>query len=463
MRRCASRGRHLGRFFVALAAVLGATVIVPLGTAGPAAAADSVAYREARDRFFDGPVEPGAQRVVLDVDVDVPDVGIVVARSFIDGNSATNELIGDDRSWSFAPLASARTHLAWDTGRDQVSLLVQESCTAIAGVTACVPALPIQLVADAGGIGDGDGEAINYATVVAGPEPGQLSFDLAVMTSAAASLPPPRVNAEGVLAPAEVFPDPDGSTIHGPGVVTLTADRYPSWEFRKYPRLVEEGDPDRLTLGDRAAGRLLDLIGTPQVQCASRGTLAPPYLNLMGCNTEPPSTGLPAPTDLRDAYADAVRTDWSEGFKSTPDPFEQRADILEVTVSYLADVTLGLRTRRPIEPSEWDYAHPPGGFARGGVAWWLETDSDPHIDYTVSSRYLDGEVVTTVTGEDGAPVCQASDRFDGDFYEARVQTWCLAEPTAIRVIGQMRVTEDEYRSVSDSTDWSLPVSRPRIE
>jgi hypothetical protein len=102
---------------------------------------ENVLYFEARWRYIDAGAPDGGSKVTTRVHNVSVDGGIIVARAFIAPGGALQYLPIGDGFWGYSsdPYASARIHVAWDTGRGDLGVVAQKSC--IFGF--CHSALPV--------------------------------------------------------------------------------------------------------------------------------------------------------------------------------------------------------------------------------------------------------------------------------------------------------------------------------
>ncbi len=219
----------------------------------------------ARNRYFDAAVDDGDRKAGTTVPTG-PDRGVVVARGFIRNASTFTDLIGDHRQFESNPYASSKIGVAWDTKTGEVGVYVHRSCAV--GWTflwnssniACHNAFPIQFVADATAHKDTDESKVNYVSV------SKSGNNLTVAVSAINSWEGWNPNDFGRIN-AKIQLTASGSTYN----VTMVGDKFPAWEFLRYPRTdtfpAGFAGTYRL-LGTRDQTSLSDL-KTAQVTCTS--------------------------------------------------------------------------------------------------------------------------------------------------------------------------------------------------
>ncbi|NYD59001.1 lysophospholipase L1-like esterase [Nocardioides marinisabuli] len=236
----------------------------------------------ARNRYFDRVADDGDRMLTTQV-APGTDRGIVVSRGFIANKSSFDDAIGDHRSFDDNPYASSKVGVAWDTATGEIGIYVHRSCAV--GFTfvwnstnlVCHNAFPIEVVPNASSISDSDESKVNYVSVARSGE--DLLLSVSAINSWEGWNPKDfgRINATVRLRAA-------GPTFN----VNLTADRFPSWEFYRYPRTAP-APAGRMgstsTLGTRDQTTLSDL-KSAQSTCSSAGEQVQPdpWQRLMSCS-----------------------------------------------------------------------------------------------------------------------------------------------------------------------------------
>ncbi|MCL7382233.1 hypothetical protein [Streptomyces sp. 35G-GA-8] len=206
-----------------------------------------------------------------------PDRGIVLARAYIRNKDTFTESIGDHRGWTANPAASSKVTVAWNTGTGEIAAYVHKSCLAGARLpngesveAGCFNALPAAFVSHAASVGDASTDQRNLISV-SRTDSGGLSIGVSAVNSISSTLG--RINGQLTLSPHK-------DTFR----VTLTADRFPAWEFIRYPHFVQGapigeakviGTRDQTTIGDLTSGR--------QSTCTSTGAETLDFENPMSC------------------------------------------------------------------------------------------------------------------------------------------------------------------------------------
>ncbi len=222
----------------------------------------------ARNRYFDTPADDGDQKLVTRVAAG-PDRGIVVARGFIRNSSEFNDTIGDHRQFDTNPYASSKIGVAWDTGSGEIGIYTHRSCAVGQQIwyaehnLMCKDSYPIRIVPNATVIADSNQDPYNYVSV-------SKSGDDLILEVAA-------INSWENLNPldfgrihAQIRLTASGGSYN----VSMTSDRFPAWEFIRYPRtgLAPAGSMGTYSvLGTRDQTSVGDLSGTSQVTCTSTG------------------------------------------------------------------------------------------------------------------------------------------------------------------------------------------------
>ncbi|MDX3226896.1 hypothetical protein [Streptomyces sp. ME19-01-6] len=174
-------------------------------------------------------------------------------------------------------MASSKVTIAWNTGTGEVAVYVHKSCVAGTSLpnggsvqAGCQDAKPVAFVAGAASVGDSSSDARNLISV-SRTGSGGLSVGFSAVNFIASKLG--RINGQLTLSPYE-------DTFR----VTLKADRFPAWEFIRYPHFVQ-GAPigeakviairDQTQIGDLTSGR--------QSTCTSTGSETLRSENPMSC------------------------------------------------------------------------------------------------------------------------------------------------------------------------------------
>jgi lysophospholipase L1-like esterase len=215
------------------------------------------------------------------------DRGILMMRGFIANNSSLDALIGDHRQWTASVGQSAKVTIVWNTKTGAVAIQVHQSCLFGNNGWQCKNALPIAFVSDAYHTAENSTDYRNLFTL-AKTSDGGLSVGVsavnawsptfrtggtAVCISTLTAIDPaglPFSNACGDLVNLgrisdQITATPSGGTFS----VRLVGDKYPSWEFYRYP---VEGTLGSLgiekTIGTRGQTVVTDLRGSA-VTCTS--------------------------------------------------------------------------------------------------------------------------------------------------------------------------------------------------
>ena len=225
----------------------------------------------ARDHFLDSAPDSGDQRAETRIPAG-PDRGIVVARGFIADKSAFTNAIGDKRGFDAKPFSSAKMAVAWDTRTGEIGVYVHRSCVPgyrvpfVDKTLVCKGARPVRFVADATRVRDGNKAPYNFVSV---RRSGQgLALQVSAINSFETQGAPGlgRIHATVLLVPRA-----------GAFDVRLVADRFPSWEFLRYPRASVSPAAENVgafaVLGTRDQTGILDLQGSPLSVCRSRGEI----------------------------------------------------------------------------------------------------------------------------------------------------------------------------------------------
>jgi Fibronectin type III domain len=215
-------------------------------------------YYYARNRFFDLPADPPDQRAVVNVGGG-PDHGIVIGRGFIQPRTPLDHVIGNERGYSDDPYASSKVEVAWDTRTGEVSVYIEHSCVhPLGGLSGyCKDALPIQFVDLMPPYDDSTALCCNILEVRK-----TSAGVLYVAWKASNSITPSLGHIDGSF-----LLTPSGGGYN----VNLDADRYPSYEFYRYPHYTVLGFTDSEWMGTRGQTIVQDLKlpETSQTHCAS--------------------------------------------------------------------------------------------------------------------------------------------------------------------------------------------------
>lgn len=219
----------------------------------------------ARNRYMDTAADSGDQKATTNIGGGT-DRGIVVARGFIRNNDAQTMVIGDNRQFETNPYSSSKIGVAYDTKTGDVGVYVHKSCAVLNEIW-CVGARPIQFVADASTVGEGNRSAINYVTatksssgVITIKVSAINSYDQVMLAAADWIGSLGRINATITLTPS-----------NGTYKATIVGDRFPAWEILRYPRT--GGWPagqmgETRIIGTRDQTSIGDLKGSPST-CTS--------------------------------------------------------------------------------------------------------------------------------------------------------------------------------------------------
>ncbi|MFD6987699.1 hypothetical protein, partial [Streptomyces sp. NPDC059943] len=242
-------------------------------------------HNSAARKFFT--TAPGSGDQVARTSVDPgQDRGIVLARAYIRNNTAFTDAIGDHRSWTADPTASAKITLAWNTGTGQVAAYAHKSCAIGATVpggsieTLCRDALPLAFVNGAAGVGDASTDPRNLISV-SRTASGGLSIGVSAMNSW-------ERNCIGKKCVGPGFGRINGSLTLAPHKKTftasLTADRFPAWEIIRYPHFVQ-GAPlgEARVIGTRDQTEISDLTSGRQSTCTSKGDETLQFTSPLAC------------------------------------------------------------------------------------------------------------------------------------------------------------------------------------
>ncbi|MEU5613737.1 hypothetical protein AB0H03_34365 [Streptomyces sparsogenes] len=205
------------------------------------------------------------------------DRGIVLARAYIRNKDTGTEAIGDHRGWTADPRASSKVTVAWNTGTGEVAVYVHKSCVAGTSLpngesvqAGCKDALPAAFVSNAASVGDSSSDRRNLISV-SRTGSGGLSIGVSAVNSIASTLG--RINGQVTLTPYQ-------DTFR----VTLTADKFPSWEFIRYPHFVQ-GAPvgESRVIATRDQTSISDLTSGQQSTCVSPAAETLHAQNPMSC------------------------------------------------------------------------------------------------------------------------------------------------------------------------------------
>ncbi|MGV9700677.1 hypothetical protein ACWDTR_33580 [Streptomyces sp. NPDC003470] len=242
-------------------------------------------HSAAEQRFFSAVPRSGDQVARTRV-APGKDRGIVLTRAYIRNKTGFTDAIGDHRSWTADPAASAKITVAWNTGTGEVAAYAHKSCAVGATVpsgsveTLCRDALPLAFVSDAASVGDPSKDARNLISV-SRTGSGGLSVGVSAMNSwertcvGDTCVGPGfgRINARLTLSPRK-----DTFT------ASLTADKFPAWEILRYPHFVQ-GAPlgEAQIIGFRDQTEIGDLTSGRQSTCTSKGPETLQFTNPMSC------------------------------------------------------------------------------------------------------------------------------------------------------------------------------------
>ncbi|MBG0568607.1 SGNH/GDSL hydrolase family protein [Actinoplanes aureus] len=228
------------------------------------------------DRVWRGNVTPG------------PDRGVLVMRGFIADNNFFDAAIGDKRQYNSDVFNSAKATVVWDTKTGEVAIYVHKSCLFGANGWQCKPALPIGIVGDAYSTPDGSSDYRNLFTVSKNPNGGLVVGVSAVNAWTEFLRNVGTVECQAILsgiAPFgfpdkaqlcydlahlgrisdQIFATPSGDTFS----ITMQGDKYPSWEFYRYPADGPLGSMGiKRVIGTRNQTVVIDLRGEA-VTCVS--------------------------------------------------------------------------------------------------------------------------------------------------------------------------------------------------
>ena len=211
----------------------------------------------ARNRYLDTAPDAGDYKLVTKVAANANGLDeMVVGRGFIGtkpGGSIFDSLghwtaatltnaISDGRTFSDNPYGSSKVGVGWNPRTGEVGIYVHRSCAIIYFDQTCKDAYPVKLVPDASIYGDSNIDSYNYVSVA------KDGADLVVTVAALNSW-----NRIVGILPAGLRADFNGTgesfgrinakfRIHPSGSsysVSLVADKFPSWEFYRYPKTTE--------------------------------------------------------------------------------------------------------------------------------------------------------------------------------------------------------------------------------
>ena len=198
---------------------------------------DNQWYWEAKSWTSQAP--PHWSRMTLDVGATTYDAGMVLVRGYI-AEGLAYDYIGDQRTSTTDPLASAKLILAWDTVGGKLGAVAEQSCMPLY----CADALPVRQ-----GIGRPDGlpDRSNFVTA---------SCDGQVLTAAWN-----WSNSILDLLPMGSW-HINGRLTLGRGALQsrLSADRFPAYEVVQYPRYTRGGWNTGTFLATRDQTQIWDLV-----------------------------------------------------------------------------------------------------------------------------------------------------------------------------------------------------------
>lgn len=233
-------------------------------------------HAKAAQRFFTAAPDAG-DTVARTRVAPGQDRGIVLARAYIRNKDTFTESIGDHRGWTANPAASSKVTVAWNTGTGEIAAYVHKSCIAGASLpngssvqAGCHNALPAAFVPNAASAGDASTDQRNLISV-SRTGSGGLSIGVSAVNSISSTLG--RINGQLTLSPHK-------DTFQ----TTLTADRFPAWEFIRYPHFVQ-GAPigESKVIGTRDQTKIGDLTSGRQSTCISTGAETLHRENPMSC------------------------------------------------------------------------------------------------------------------------------------------------------------------------------------
>lgn len=242
------------------------------------------AHTEAAQRFFTAAPRSGDSTALTRVEPG-EDRGIVLARAYIRNSTLFDEGIGDHRSWSQHPAASAKITVAWNTATGEVAAYAQKSCGGLGSPsgqvveTLCRDALPVAFVSDAASVSDASKDRRNLISI-SRTSTGGLSVGVSAMNSwdnkicgSMACVRVGRINARLTLSP-------DKDTFSA----SLTADRFPAWEILRYPHFVQGAAlGEARIIGFRDQTVIFDLFSGRPSTCTSQGRETLQFTNPMSC------------------------------------------------------------------------------------------------------------------------------------------------------------------------------------
>ncbi|MFB7216486.1 hypothetical protein [Streptomyces sp. NPDC056255] len=215
------------------------------------------------------------------------DRGIVLARAYIRNKTRFTDAIGDLRSWTTNPAASAKITVVWNTSTGEVAAYAHKSCPFGAPIPRgtieflpCRDALPLAFVSDAASVGDTSKDPRNLISV-SRTSSGSLSVGVSAMNSyernciGETCIGPGfgRINARLTLSPNK-----DTFT------ASLTADKFPAWEILRYPHFVQAAPlGEARIIGFRDQTEIGDLTSGHQSTCTSKGPETLQFTNPMSC------------------------------------------------------------------------------------------------------------------------------------------------------------------------------------
>ncbi|REF00779.1 LGFP repeat-containing protein [Thermomonospora umbrina] len=220
-------------------------------------------WQQAKSKHLDGGANPGDRAESATLLPKGPDRGIVLVRGFIANTTSFYDQIGEHRSFSTNPEAGAKGTIAWDTATGRVGVYVEHSCFQWVH---CWDAKPLVRTPHAKVITDSNDLEQNEYWV----EPygnGGARIDVSLVNGFSDSGYPElsnfgRINATIWLTPHKYVPG--GPIIQNTATfdVKTTKDKFPSWEFLRYPALKATSDaPEVHWLGRVGQTEIGDLKG----------------------------------------------------------------------------------------------------------------------------------------------------------------------------------------------------------
>jgi fibronectin type 3 domain-containing protein len=211
---------------------------------------ENVNYFAARWRYIDGGAPSGGTKATTRVRTASVDGGIVVARAFIAPGGGDQYLPISDGFWrtfNQGPNASARIHVAWDTGRGDVGVVAQKSCI----FELCRSALPVAF--QYSGADDNETVPDNY-----------VWFDTTSGDSLQFHWSASNAYLNGIWPFGHI--DTTVTITRSSGAnysASLRTDHFPSYEVYQYPHYTTNGFPETRTLVTCGQFQIIGLLDTP--------------------------------------------------------------------------------------------------------------------------------------------------------------------------------------------------------